>query len=211
MVTKATRDVVDLSIREITSGLRVAGNNSVNFRINGTTIGLDLASDGAFVNLTATNVTSTNLTVTGNTSGDGFGGFTPIGGVIMFNAAFATIPANWQLCDGTNGTPNMTDRFVYGTNTEGQLLTTGGSANSIVVAHIHTMANAGSHTHDLNLYDNNNRDGNNPNGISFTVRAGTATTKSAGNHKHTVNSTGSSGTGANLPPYIKLAFIQRMS
>jgi len=206
MVTKATRDVVDLSIREITSGLRVAGNNSVNFRINGTTIGLDLASDGTFVNLGAT-----NLTVTGVASGDGFKGFTPIGGVIMFNAAFATLPPNWQLCDGTNGTPNMTDKFVYGTVTEGELLDTGGSADAVNVAHTHTGStnSTGAHTHNTKGGANGNGSG----GYDDANFSFNTPTSSAGNHSHTVtvDSAGVSGTGKNIPPYIKLAFIQRMS
>lgn len=28
----------------------------------------------------------------------------------------SSIPAGWELCDGNNGTPNLTDRFILGSN-----------------------------------------------------------------------------------------------
>jgi hypothetical protein len=210
MVTKATRDVTDLSIREITGGIRITGDNSANFSINGTTIGLTTAGDGAFVNLEAVNLTITGgtLDVSGAASVVGIDGEIPVGGVIFFNAAFATIPSNFQLCDGTNGTPDMTNQFVYGTNTEGELLDAGGSADAVVVSHNHGISDPG-HTHTVfgsvddgaskNRFDqgNNTRTQDNTSGSRTTGI--------------TIQSAGVSGTGKNIPPYIKLAFIQRMS
>lgn len=35
----------------------------------------------------------------------------PKGSIIMFNNA-DNIPDKWQICDGTNGTPNLTDKFI---------------------------------------------------------------------------------------------------
>jgi len=55
--------------------------------------GLALASDGLSVD-----------------SGAGF----QKGMIMMFSGA--TIPNGWALCDGTNGTPNLVDRFVLGGN-----------------------------------------------------------------------------------------------
>jgi len=54
-------------------------------------------------------------------------GVVPVGGIIMWSGAFASLPDNWHLCDGTDGTPNLTDRFILGTNTEGELATIGGT------------------------------------------------------------------------------------
>jgi hypothetical protein len=42
------------------------------------------------------------------------GGFTPIGGIILWSGSVASIPAGWRLCDGTNGTPDLRDRFAIG-------------------------------------------------------------------------------------------------
>jgi hypothetical protein len=38
----------------------------------------------------------------------------PLGGIIMWSRPLAEIPVNYQLCDGTNGTPNLLQRFIRG-------------------------------------------------------------------------------------------------
>ena len=38
----------------------------------------------------------------------------PIGSIIMFNGKAEEIPSGWAICDGTNGTPNLLDRFILG-------------------------------------------------------------------------------------------------
>ncbi len=66
MVTKATRDVIDLNVRSITDGISIVGDCGVNFSMDGTPIGGSTPCDGAFVNLAAT-----NLTVSGTIDGTG--------------------------------------------------------------------------------------------------------------------------------------------
>lgn len=38
----------------------------------------------------------------------------PVGGIIMWSGAAATVPAGWAICDGQNGTPDLRGRFVLG-------------------------------------------------------------------------------------------------
>ena len=38
----------------------------------------------------------------------------PLGGIVMFSGAVVDIPAGFQLCDGTNGTPDLRTKFVVG-------------------------------------------------------------------------------------------------
>jgi hypothetical protein len=38
----------------------------------------------------------------------------PPGGIIMWSGTLATVPTGWALCDGTNGTPDLRDKFVWG-------------------------------------------------------------------------------------------------
>lgn len=38
----------------------------------------------------------------------------PAGIIVMWAGTLATIPADWLLCDGQNGTPDLQDRFVRG-------------------------------------------------------------------------------------------------
>jgi hypothetical protein len=40
----------------------------------------------------------------------------PIGVIMMWSGALSTIPANWVVCDGTNGTPDLRERFVMGSS-----------------------------------------------------------------------------------------------
>ncbi len=72
----------------------------------------------------------------------------PMGGIIMWSGVVAAIPAGWFLCDGTNGTPNLVNRFIVGSTDLYAHLATGGS-----VDHTHTVTNpaAGAHTHALTV------------------------------------------------------------
>jgi hypothetical protein len=89
----------------------------------------------------------------------------------------------------------------------------GGSKDAIVVAHTHTgtTASNGAHTHligQVNATGIYSDDGGNGPNVSSP---GNLSTSSAGAHTHTftTNSTGSSGTNANLPPYYALAYIMK--
>lgn len=84
----------------------------------------------------------------------------PSGIITMWSGSIASIPTGWLLCNGTNGTPNLSDRFILasGTNAPG---TTGGS-NTITI--------------------NNNT-------LSQVVQSGTGTTVAAHPHTHTTTPT----------------------
>ena len=72
----------------------------------------------------------------------------PVGGIIIWSGSIAAIPVSWQLCDGTNGTPNLRDRFVVGAGTSYGVGATGG-ANTVTLdatmipAHTHTVSASG--------------------------------------------------------------------
>src|SRR5690606_19832012 len=94
----------------------------------------------------------------------------PVGGIIMWSGSIASIPAGWALCDGTNGTPDLRDRFIVGAGGSYAVGETGGAAQVTLTvdeipAHSHsaTVSTDGSHTH-------------------------TGTTNSAGDHSHTIGS-----------------------
>lgn len=68
-----------------------------------------------------------------------------IGDIAMWTGAIDDIPPGWMLCDGENGTPDLTDYFVKIDSTAGN---TGGNnthSHSGVASHTHTAT--GSHTH----------------------------------------------------------------
>jgi hypothetical protein len=143
----------------------------------------------------------------------------PTGGIILWSGSVASIPSGWALCNGSNGTPDLRNRFVVGAGSTYAVDATGGSADAIVVSHTHTFsgttASNGTHSHELTLGEPLNNDGARAaasNGIQ--APAPNATTETAGAHTHTFSgttaSTGSSGTNANLPPYYALAYIMKL-
>jgi len=69
----------------------------------------------------------------------------PIGSIIMWNKS--TIPANWRICDGNNGTPNLTNRFIMGTQQTTVFPTRTGGVSTATLD-TNTMP---SHTHSLSF------------------------------------------------------------
>lgn len=54
----------------------------------------------------------------------------PSRGIIMWSGTAADIPTGWALCDGTGGTPDLTDRFILGAGKTYQPGATGGAATA---------------------------------------------------------------------------------
>lgn len=80
----------------------------------------------------------------------------PSGFIGMWSGA--TVPTGWFLCDGTNGTPNLQDRFIVGAGLSYSVGAIGGAASvtlteSQIPPHSHTItataAAAGAHTHTV--------------------------------------------------------------
>lgn len=74
----------------------------------------------------------------------------PVGGIVMYGGVLASLPANWKVCDGTAGTPDLRDKFIVGVSGTKALAATGGSADAVVVSHDHaasTGSESADHTH----------------------------------------------------------------
>lgn len=105
--------------------------------------------------------------------------------IVMWSGAIGEIPAGWQLCDGTNGTPDLRDRFLIGAGTTYNPDDSGG---------------AETHTHDFTS-----------DGHSHNTEAGTDLTTVDPNSKiTTVFDTGTTNPTDHKPPYYALAFIQKI-
>lgn len=84
----------------------------------------------------------------------------PSGAVVVWNGLITNIPVGWKLCDGTNGTPDLRDRFVVGAGSSYSVNATGG-ANAISLlspqlpSHSHpatsTANSANPHAHSISV------------------------------------------------------------
>ena len=160
---------------------------------------------------------SNNVDITGGTI-TGIQGLVPSGGIMLWSGSSLSIPTGWYLCNGLNGTPNLTNRFVLGAGDSYAVGATGGSTDSVVVSHTHVVQGntnvAGSHNHSTQwtFYD-----GGAGRGLIDPVNPGSGSyyipTTFAGEHSHTItvsaSTTGESGAGKNIPPYYALCYIMK--
>jgi hypothetical protein len=168
-------------------------------------------------NIVGSNALATTAYVKSAVSEVGVG--VPVGVIVAWSGSIANIPAGWVLCDGQNDTPDLRDKFVIGarqdnagiakTSVTGSLTTTGGSKDSLLVTHSHTITidQSGSHTHTVQAGPASGGDGDSSGAPRFS--SSTQTSSANGIHTHTATSSeeGYSGTNRNLPPYYALAYI----
>lgn len=236
-------DVANINIAEgcspsnINNAIRAVMSHLKNFQDGSSSDPLTIAG---------TLTSSSTLAVTGNLTLDGASGTSgqvmvsqgsgntpiwgsgfPTGGIIMWSGTIATIPSGWYLCDGTNSTPDLRNKFIIAahsddggvakTSVTGSATQTGGSKDAIVVSHTHTASVTDpGHTHVIG--NNGNTGGRDLGGWSgpYMMASGdrigdwSTATESATTGITVANSTtGSSGTNANLPPFYALAFIMK--
>jgi microcystin-dependent protein len=126
------------------------------------------------------------------------------GMIMLWSGSVASIPSGWLLCDGSNSTPDLRNRFVVGAGSTYSVGGTGGSADAIVVSHTHSITDSG-HSHTYNSISFSGSGANLGTGSNPFVTPQTSVNTTG----ITINSTGSSGTNANLPPYYALAYIMK--
>ena len=133
------------------------------------------------------------------------------GMIMMWSGTIATIPTGWVLCNGSNSTPDLRNKFVIGAHSDtagvaystvtGSNTTSGGTKDAIVVSHTHSITDPG-HLHTSLVTSGGSLGG----GVVDAVTAGNTGSAVTG---ISVNTAGVSGTNANLPPYYALAFIMK--
>ena len=131
----------------------------------------------------------------------------PSGLISMWSGGIASIPSGWALCDGSNGTPDLRDRFIVGAGNQYDRNDTGGSDSVTLTeaqmpSHDHGMSTEGSHSHSGSTSTDGNHSHTNGFGGGFGGRGSNAAninpvydrvnTGVAGAHSHSlsINSNG---------------------
>ena len=122
-------------------------------------------------------------------------GGVPSGSIALWNGSIATIPSGYVLCNGSNSTPNLMDKFIVGAGSTYAVNATGGEAT-------HTLTGAESgiaaHTHTVPM--------------SAGTGGGVPYGDGANNSSQTTSTTGPTNAANahnNLPPYYALAYIMK--
>jgi len=141
--------------------------------------------------------------------------------VIVWSGAIVDIPDGWFLCNGTNGTPDLRNRFSVGSGSKYLLDEGGGTKDAVNVSHTHSVSNTntdGNHLHSVTgVTGRQDNFGPTPGPRYFEAAYGAAESTAPlslstnGNHSHSVviGTTGESGTNKNMPPYYALAYIMK--
>ena len=122
------------------------------------------------------------------------------GMIMLWSGSSDNIPDGWVLCNGENGTPDLTDKFVIGAGGTYNSGDTGGES-----AHVLTIDEMPKHSHKMK-YDS----------IGWTaIRQSSGTngivenTTSSYDGQYSTEEVGNGNRHNNMPPYYALCFIMK--
>lgn len=138
---------------------------------------------------------------TGILLGHGGGSSIPSGLICMWSGSSSNIPSGWVLCNGSNGTPDLRNRFVLGAGSSYSVGAKGGESTVTL-----TVEQMPSHSHEYKF-------NNSYLGVGYANYQNTymyANQNSyAENSKLKILSTGGGQAHNNMPPYYALCFIMK--
>jgi hypothetical protein len=205
---------INNAIRELMSQLKdqQTGASGDGFTVAGT-----LALTGGLTLDGAAGTTGQVMLSAGSGNTPTWGASFVSGMIMMWSGSIATIPTGWVLCNGSNSTPDLRNKFVIAAHSDDSGVAkttvttaatqTGGTKDAVVVSHTHTatVTDPG-HAHSGGAADTGLLCASPPYyTLPVITSTGTATTGiSVAN-----STTGVSGTDQNLPPYFALAYIMK--
>ena len=111
------------------------------------------------------------------------------------------VDKEWHLCDGTNGTPDLRSRFIYGGDGTNNGATGGEASHPLTIAELPKESPYGilSVTEDGGLIEAAAVYGGAYHGRLIVTKVGSCTALYGGNQPHN-----------NMPPYYTLAYIMKL-
>jgi len=122
----------------------------------------------------------------------------PNGIIVMWSGRISDIPSGWVLCDGTNNTPNLKDRFIIGASQDSS-----GMAQTTISGSSTRTGGATTHTHpagSLSVPQSTS---------SHAVVRNDYANVAVAVKEHTHSISGKTASGSSLPPYYALAYIMK--
>ena len=126
----------------------------------------------------------------------------PTGMIMIWSGLQSNIPDGWVLCDGNNGTPDLTDKFILGAGNSYSVGDIGGEET-----HILTTDEMPVHSHSLS---NNSIINSTTNGNVNIVTGGYFITTSKFETINVTNTAGNGDAHNNMPPYYALCYIMKI-
>ena len=223
---------VNNAIRAVMGHLKdfQSGTSNDSLTLNG-----DLAITGGFTVDGAAGTTGQVLVSAGTGATPTWGNAFVAGMIMMWSGTVATIPAGWYLCDGTNSTPDLTNKFIVGADADdggtakttitGSATQTGGDKDAIIPSHTHTTTGNYRNNFLARVEMTTSANGSSTDiAEDGTISSWITSGRNDGGSRAmrfqnegfnetalslSTTTTGESADNANLPPYYALAFIMK--
>ena len=142
--------------------------------------------------------------------------------ILMWSGSLAALPAGWQLCDGTNGTPDLRDKFVVTAGDTYAVNVMGGAPASSLAAHSnHIITQATGHTNHTATQAVDHASSFLPTtagavAVGVFTHTGFAVNAHSAHANfnlgaHSLHQFGGVSTTSTLPPFVALAYIMLTS
>ena len=179
-ITVTSGNITGITNLTVTN-LQPANLITANAQITGGNISSIVGANNTFTSANLVNSTATTKAYDDSSTAIATTAFVqsvlPLGMIMMWNSTAASIPAGWQLCDGSNGTPDLRGQFIIGAGGAYSFSANGGSASTTL-----GLANIPGHFHSINAVSGNTAASG---AHTHTASSSSVSTVSEPGHTHT--------------------------
>jgi hypothetical protein len=179
-ITATSGNITGLTTLSVTT-LQPANLITANAQITGGNISSIVGTNNTFTTANLVNSVATTKSYDDNSTAIATTAFVhnvlPPGMIMMWNSTAATIPTGWQLCDGSNGTPDLRGQFIIGAGGAYAFSANGGASTTTL-----SLVNIPGHFHSINAVSGNTAASG---AHTHTASSSSVSTVSEPGHTHT--------------------------